>query len=1245
MSELMQTMRSNQKTVEKKRERARHISQGSLLLVGGMLWVVSGGWVQAEPSPAPTQLPTGGQVVGGQASISQQSAVMTIQQQTNRAAIDWQSFDIGSQARVTFQQPSSSSVALNRVQGGNPSQIFGQLEANGQVFLSNPHGIVFGPSAHVEVGGLVATTHSLSLEDFMAGRDRFTREGATGTVVNEGELKAALGGYIALLAPEVRNQGVIVADMGTVALAAGEAYELHFDQGRQLTSLIVDPATIETLVDNQQAILAPGGLIILSARAADQLQGSVVRNDGIVNANSLVTRGGRIVLEGENLTQQGILTATGDTEGGEITLVARNTTYVDGLVDVSGSKRTGGTITVQAGKVEGMKSATFRANGEHGGAIHLEGQGTVGLSSTVNVTGMTQGGTIEVTGDRVFLLASQVEADGGQQGGTVHVGGGWQGGGDLAPARETFVGVGSRVTANATGPNGQGGEVVAWSQEETALYGTLSATGSAGQGGRIELSSKDSVIQGPKATLTAGSGGQVLLDPKNLTVTDSPPDSIAFAVKVANATGAVGMPTLINSEVFGSGLALDGDRLAVGARNGNTGGTNRGTVYLFTGVGTDFSGLTFEKKLASSTGATSMPALADNDNFGESVALSGDFLAVGATGTSSSQGAVHLFHGVGTDFSSLTFDVKLRSGAGATSMPTLSNFDNFGSDIVLQGDLLAVSAPTTGSTDKGVVYLFTGVGSDFSGLTYLKSLTTSTGALGMPALEDSHQFGQALAIDGDRFVVGAFDDADGVNRGAVHLFTGVGSDWSGLTYKKRLAGQAGASGMPVLANSDFFGGALGLDGDILVVGADGDNVSGTDTGAVYIFTGVGTDFSQLALHTTMRSGLGATGMPTLATFDEFGRKLALDGDRLAVGILDDTGGSNRGGVLLFTGLSSLPKLSDATFATNSSSTSFLKPSALTALLDVGTDVTLQANNDLTIGSAVTVSNGTGDGGDLTLQAGRNITFNANVTTDNGNLTAIAGDTNAISAQTDSGTPTLTIGSGVTLTTGSGVLALAAKGGNFVNNGGAGALSATTWQVWSTNPASNTIGGLVPDYKQYNATFGSTTVLGSGHGLLYSLAPTLTPSLIGSVSKSFNGTTAATLTNANYSVTGAVDGDTVTLNNPTSGTYDSAEVGTGKTVTVAGLGVSSATNGAASVFGYQVSPTTVSAAIGTITGSSSSGGSSTAQALLPQAVSSTTQLIRGEPDPEGSKEKGPTQAPPLPGVEGIFGNLDDEPWEF
>ncbi|MEY2809119.1 MAG: hypothetical protein RLZ66_630, partial [Pseudomonadota bacterium] len=117
--------------------------------------------------PVPTQLPTGGQVVAGQAAISQSAAVMNVDQTSQRAAIDWQSFNVGSAAQVNFNQPNSSSVTLNRVLGNNPSQIFGRITAPGQVFLVNPAGAYFAPSASVEVGGLMATTHSLSNEDFM----------------------------------------------------------------------------------------------------------------------------------------------------------------------------------------------------------------------------------------------------------------------------------------------------------------------------------------------------------------------------------------------------------------------------------------------------------------------------------------------------------------------------------------------------------------------------------------------------------------------------------------------------------------------------------------------------------------------------------------------------------------------------------------------------------------------------------------------------------------------------------------------------------------------------------------------------------------------------------------------------------------------------------------------------------------------------------------------------------------------
>src|SRR5581483_7333810 len=88
--------------------------------------------------------PSGGQVTAGAASIQQSGTQTLITQSTDRAAINWQTFGIAATESVIFRQPSSSSVALNRVIGGNPSEIFGRLQANGHVFLINPSGILFG---------------------------------------------------------------------------------------------------------------------------------------------------------------------------------------------------------------------------------------------------------------------------------------------------------------------------------------------------------------------------------------------------------------------------------------------------------------------------------------------------------------------------------------------------------------------------------------------------------------------------------------------------------------------------------------------------------------------------------------------------------------------------------------------------------------------------------------------------------------------------------------------------------------------------------------------------------------------------------------------------------------------------------------------------------------------------------------------------------------------------------------------
>ena len=143
------------------------------------------GLAQAAP-PAVNQLPTGAQVAAGTVNLSQtqtaSAASLAIQQSSNQAILNWQSFNVGANAKVNITQPSSTSVLLNRVLSSDPSQIFGQITANGQVFLSNPSGVYFAPGSRVDVGSFTATTHSISDADFLKGDYNFNRNGAAGRI-------------------------------------------------------------------------------------------------------------------------------------------------------------------------------------------------------------------------------------------------------------------------------------------------------------------------------------------------------------------------------------------------------------------------------------------------------------------------------------------------------------------------------------------------------------------------------------------------------------------------------------------------------------------------------------------------------------------------------------------------------------------------------------------------------------------------------------------------------------------------------------------------------------------------------------------------------------------------------------------------------------------------------------------------------------------------------------------------------
>lgn len=242
-------------------------------------------------------LPTGGVVAAGGASITSTASTTTITQSTANTVINWQSFGIAAGQTVQFVQPGSTSVALNRVLGADPSSIMGNLTANGRVFLLNPNGVLFGSGASVNVGGLVASTMSLSDARFMAGDYSFTDAGS-GSVVNQGSITAADGGYVALMGKTVSNQGVISARLGSVVLAAGNAVTMDV-AGDGLLNISVAQGAVNALVENGGLIRADGGRVLLTAQAAGNLLQTAVNNSGVIQAQTIGTRNGTILLLGD----------------------------------------------------------------------------------------------------------------------------------------------------------------------------------------------------------------------------------------------------------------------------------------------------------------------------------------------------------------------------------------------------------------------------------------------------------------------------------------------------------------------------------------------------------------------------------------------------------------------------------------------------------------------------------------------------------------------------------------------------------------------------------------------------------------------------------------------------------------------------------------------------------------------------------------------------------------------------------
>ena len=398
-------------------------------------------------------LPEGGKVMSGAGDIFSygNGSQMSINQHSDKLITDWTDFSIGAGQRVTFNQPSASSVALNRVVGTNVSSIKGQLDANGRVFLVNPNGVVVGQGAQVNVGSLVATTQAISDADFL--KDNYHFSGTSNAeIINNGTLTAAPGGNIALLGSQVRNDGIIQAHMGRVALGAGEDFTVNFD-GKNLLNLQVDAAAVNALAHNGGLLKADGGQVLMTARSAGTMLQTVVNNQGAIEAKTLSGSAGKITLDGGDVGTVRV--------GGALTANALNSFGNGGMVEVKGAK-----VDSQLG----TQVNTLATNGQ---------TGTWKISSgevNVSPTAATVGGTIFSDTVSRNLASTNIELSS-----TV---------GDLSLSGPLSWNSGSGLTLNSAG--------------NINLNGALTATGT---GGRVAINAEHDVNLNNKVSLTGINNG------------------------------------------------------------------------------------------------------------------------------------------------------------------------------------------------------------------------------------------------------------------------------------------------------------------------------------------------------------------------------------------------------------------------------------------------------------------------------------------------------------------------------------------------------------------------------------------------------------------------------------------------------------------------------------------------------------------------------------------------------------------
>ncbi|HAY0294284.1 TPA: filamentous hemagglutinin N-terminal domain-containing protein, partial [Escherichia coli] len=452
------------------------------------LSLLSGMIMMAHPVTA-ANLPAGGQIVAGSGSIQTPSGnQMNIHQNSQNMVANWNSFDIGKGHTVQFYQPDSSSVALNRVVGGGESQIMGNLKANGQVFLVNPNGVLFGKDASVSTSGFVASTRDIKNDDFMNRRYTFSggqKQGAG--IVNQGALTTNAGGYIVLAADKVSNSGSIRTPGGKAVLAATERVTLQLDRGG-LTSVQVSGDVVNALVENRGLVSARNGQVYLTAHGRDMLMNTVLNVSGVVEAGGMHLQDGNIVLDGGN---SGVV-------------------HLSGALQADNASGRGGKVVVQGQNLLLDKGSSITATGSQGGGEVYAGGGWQGKD-----------GRIKNADKVVMQKGARIDVSATQKGN----------GGTAVLWSESFTNFRGEISAKGGEQGGNGGQVETSSRGNLQAFGSVTASAKKGQAGNWLLDPED-------ITVTSNNDSNI----NNSTVSNT-------TIFKPNGTGSMVSNTTINNQL------------------------------------------------------------------------------------------------------------------------------------------------------------------------------------------------------------------------------------------------------------------------------------------------------------------------------------------------------------------------------------------------------------------------------------------------------------------------------------------------------------------------------------------------------------------------------------------------------------------------------------------------------------------------------------------------------------------------